>query len=221
MRRRPWSTNIRKARAIRTTRCRAPSTLSSTGDTRNLPTRRMESTSSVGWRRTGTTTWIKSSRRHCRRRAASPEPMTTTQPELWAGFECTVNRVGDRRFDQLALSGHDKRDSDLELLGELGVHAVRYPVLWERVERDGWGWSDRRLARLRELGIQPIVGLVHHGSGPPRTNLLDSTFAEQLAAFAGEAAARYPWVEAWTPINEPLTTARFSALYGHWYPHAR
>ena len=24
----------------------------------------------------------------------------------------------------------------------------------------------------------------------------------------------------WTPVNEPLTTARFSALYGHWYPHA-
>ncbi|HWA16628.1 MAG TPA: hypothetical protein VG817_09350, partial [Gemmatimonadales bacterium] len=22
-----------------------------------------------------------------------------------------------------------------------------------------------------------------------------------------------------TPVNEPLTTARFSALYGHWYPH--
>jgi dTDP-4-dehydrorhamnose reductase len=23
------------------------------------------------------------------------------------------------------------------------------------------------------------------------------------------------------PVNEPLTTARFSALYGLWYPHAR
>ena len=28
-------------------------------------------------------------------------------------------------------------------------------------------------------------------------------------------------MEAWTPVNEPLTTARFSALYGHWYPHLR
>jgi dTDP-4-dehydrorhamnose reductase len=25
----------------------------------------------------------------------------------------------------------------------------------------------------------------------------------------------------WTPVNEPLTTARFSGLYGHWYPHGR
>ena len=26
-------------------------------------------------------------------------------------------------------------------------------------------------------------------------------------------------MESYTPVNEPLTTARFSALYGHWYPH--
>ena len=38
---------------------------------------------------------------------------------------------------------------------------------------------------------------------------------------AGAAAERYPWIEDWTPVNEPLTTARFSALYGHWYPHAQ
>jgi len=34
-------------------------------------------------------------------------------------------------------------------------------------------------------------------------------------------AERYPWVRDWTPVNEPLTTARFSALYGHWQPHAQ
>ena len=28
-------------------------------------------------------------------------------------------------------------------------------------------------------------------------------------------------MEDWTPVNEPLTTARFSGLYGHWYPHGR
>jgi dTDP-4-dehydrorhamnose reductase len=28
-------------------------------------------------------------------------------------------------------------------------------------------------------------------------------------------------VEDYTPVNEPLTTARFAALYGHWYPHHR
>jgi dTDP-4-dehydrorhamnose reductase len=138
--------------------------------------------------------------------------------ELWAGIECTVNRIGDAHFDQLAHNGHDHRLRDLDLFAELGARRVRYPVLWERTQ--DWSWSDERLCRLRELGIDPIVGLVHHGSGPLGTNLLDERFPAQLAAFALRVAERYPWVKHWTPINEPLTTARFSALYGHWYPHA-
>jgi dTDP-4-dehydrorhamnose reductase len=141
--------------------------------------------------------------------------------ELWAGPECTVARVRADVVDQLELTGHAARAGDLDRLASLGVAAVRYPVLWERVERDGWDWADERLARLRELGIRPIVGLVHHGSGPPRTSLLDPGFADGLAAFARAAAERYPWVEEWTPVNEPLTTARFSGLYGFWYPHRR
>ncbi|HEU5072625.1 MAG TPA: family 1 glycosylhydrolase, partial [Polyangiaceae bacterium] len=77
------------------------------------------------------------------------------------------------------------------------------------------------MRRLRDLGIEPIVGLVHHGSGPLHTHLLDPEFPSELAAHARNVAERYPWVKYFTPVNEPLTTARFSALYGHWYPHAR
>ncbi|MBV8363800.1 MAG: sugar nucleotide-binding protein, partial [Candidatus Eremiobacteraeota bacterium] len=58
-------------------------------------------------------------------------------------------------------------------------------------------------------------------SGPLSTNLLDARFATKLAAFARAVAKRYPHLRWFTPINEPLTTARFSALYGHWYPHRR
>jgi dTDP-4-dehydrorhamnose reductase len=158
----------------------------------------------------------------------STEPIRQTirLPELWGGFECTVNRLGDSYMDQLELSGHAQRESDLDLLRELGVSAVRYPVLWERVAPNGiesadWSWSDRRLQKLRELKIRPIVGLLHHGSGPKQTNLLDPRFPELFAEYARAVAERYPWVEAYTPINEPLTMARFSALYGHWYPHGK
>ena len=146
--------------------------------------------------------------------------------ELWGGVECTVNRVGDRWFDQVALSGHDARDGDLDRFAALGLRTLRYPVLWERLAPEDpddidWRWTDARLHRLRALGIRPIVGLVHHGSGPRYTSLLDPAFPEKLARFAGAVAARYPWVTHFTPVNEPLTTARFSALYGHWYPHRR
>ncbi|MBD0258867.1 MAG: sugar nucleotide-binding protein, partial [Cytophagales bacterium] len=87
--------------------------------------------------------------------------------------------------------------------------------------RADWSWADERLGRLRELGIAPIVGFVHHGSGPRHTSLVDPAFPDKLAGYAAAFAARYPWVEDFTPVNEPLTTARFSGLYGHWYPHGK
>ena len=146
--------------------------------------------------------------------------------ELWGGVECTVNRVGDHYFSQLERSGHDSRFDDLDRVAELGVRALRYPVLWERLAPDGienadWSWSDERLGRLRELGMTPIVGLIHHGSGPAHTSLVDPKFATKLAEYASAVAKRYPWIEYFTPVNEPLTTARFSGLYGVWYPHGR
>lgn len=146
--------------------------------------------------------------------------------ELWAGVECSMVRVGDRVRDQLALTGHADRMEDLDLIAGLGIKKIRYPVLWERSAPDDpdacdWQWSDERLARLRELGITPIVGFVHHGNGPRYTNLLDPQFPDLLSAYAEKVAARYPWLDAYTPINEPLTTARFSCLYGHWYPHEK
>ncbi len=145
----------------------------------------------------------------------------TGRPEVWAGIECTVNRVGDRYHDQLARLGHEIRPDDVDRLADLGVKAVRYPVLWERHAADPAEWirTDDRLARLRARGVRPILGLVHHGSGPPHTSLVDPGFAEGLASFAAQVADRYPWADAYTPVNEPLTTARFTGLYGHWYPH--
>ena len=146
--------------------------------------------------------------------------------ELWGGLECTVNRVGDHYVDQFALLGHRDRPDDVDLVADLGVRALRYPIHWETVapERPGsrdYAWYDQRLERCRARGVGVIAGLVHHGSGPRYTDLLDEDFPRLLADYARATAARYPWIERWTPVNEPLTTARFAALYGHWYPHRR
>jgi len=144
--------------------------------------------------------------------------------QLWGGLECTVNRVRDQYFSQMERNGHAERLQDLERFASLGIRAIRYPVLWERTAPDGidsadWSWSDERLPVLQQLGVTPIVGLVHHGSGPRHTSLVSPDFAEKLAEYAGAVARRYPWVEYWTPVNEPCTTARFSGLNGVWYPH--
>jgi len=145
--------------------------------------------------------------------------------QLWGGIECTVNRVDERYFDQIKYSGHHGRVTDLELIADLGIQVLRYPVIWERTELKDhsldFAWADERLTRLKELGVETVVGLVHHGSGPAHTSLVQGCFPEKIAAFAEQVARRYPWVSRFTPINEPLTTARFSGLYGHWYPHGR
>lgn len=158
--------------------------------------------------------------------AQPSSPLAQLPLEMWGGVECTINRVGDTYFDQLERNGHLQRIEDLDLFAELGIRALRYPVQWERIAPNGiehadWSWTDERLGRLQDLGIRPIVGLVHHGSGPRSTSLIDADFAEGLAVFAQAVAERYPWLESYTPVNEPLTTARFSGLYGHWYPHGR
>jgi dTDP-4-dehydrorhamnose reductase len=144
--------------------------------------------------------------------------------ELWGGVECTVVRVGDEYRNQIVETGHHGRLDDLDTIAALGIKAIRYPIVWETVAPDrpdelDFGWTDERLARLRSLGIEVIGGLVHHGSGPRYTSLLDPNFPKLLGDYAARVAGRYPWIEWWTPVNEPLTTARFSCLYGHWYPH--
>ena len=146
--------------------------------------------------------------------------------EMWGGVECTVNRVGDRYFDQIARTCHMSHLDDLDRFADLGLKALRVPVLWEHVQPDSgsdanWEWADRALERLRDRGVRPIVGLLHHGFGPRWVDVRAPEFPEQLARFARMVAERYPWVDAYTPVNEPLTTARFSGLYGHWHPHGR
>jgi dTDP-4-dehydrorhamnose reductase len=147
--------------------------------------------------------------------------------ELWASPEPTFARIdADTVRDQIAETGLDVRTGDAERIAALGVSASRVPVLWERVapadpQEHDFSEPERRLNALRAAGIEPIVTLLHHGSGPRYTDLLDPAFPLWFAEYAEATARAFPWVRRWTPINEPLTTARFATLYGVWYPNAR
>jgi dTDP-4-dehydrorhamnose reductase len=142
--------------------------------------------------------------------------MSITEAPLavWGGLECTINRVCDHYFDQFA-QANLYAEPNQELIAGLGIQKLRFPVLWERhqpaQETDiDWSYTDGQLAFYRDRGIDVIATLVHHGSGPSFTNLLDPQFPNLLADYARQVALRYPWLEYFTPVNEPLTTARFS-----------
>ncbi|MBC8143090.1 MAG: family 1 glycosylhydrolase [Armatimonadetes bacterium] len=150
------------------------------------------------------------------------------QLELWAGLEGSLTRVGDSLYDQFAETGHLTRAGDFDRIADLGATTVRYALHWERIAPDGdlfradWRFTDAQMTRFQERGVAVAATLLHHGSGAiGYTSLLDPHFPAKFAAFARAAAERYPFVTLWTPINEPLTTARFAGLYGFWHPHGR
>lgn len=149
-----------------------------------------------------------------------------THIPIWAGVECTVNRVNDAYFNQCEKNGHLQRTEDIARFAELGIERIRYPFLWEMVastsiDQLDWSWTDIRALELKRHGLSPIAGLLHHGSGPRSTDLTDPEFPRKFANYARLFAERYPWITDYTPINEPLTTARFSGLYGVWFPHRK
>ncbi|HEX8280166.1 MAG TPA: family 1 glycosylhydrolase, partial [Chthoniobacterales bacterium] len=151
---------------------------------------------------------------------------TNGRLELWGGAEPTISRIGDRFFSQFERNGHRTRLSDLDQFAQIGLRTLRFPILMEEIAPESltvlhWDRLDPQIERLQELGIKPIAGLLHHGSGPRYTSLVDPDLPEKLGVFARAVAERYPWIDSFTPVNEPLTTARFSGLYGHWYPHGR
>ncbi len=147
------------------------------------------------------------------------------QTELWGGMECTINRVGNLYFDQLHYSDYYNKDYK-EDISKLGLKKLRFPILWEKHEpvqkmEIDWEWTSNQLYFFKEKQIDIIAGLVHHGSGPAFTNLLDPDFPVLLANYAKKVAKQFPWIKFYTPVNEPLTTARFSGLYSLWYPHKK
>ncbi len=147
-------------------------------------------------------------------------------PELWGGIESACVHLEDGTYDQLESTGHLARNDDLEQILDLGLHALRYPVQIDHVapqglDRADWSLSDERLGMLSMAGTRPVVTLLHHGTRYGNIDVRAEEFAGLIAEYAAAVATRYPWLRDYTPINEPLTTARFSCLYGHWYPHER
>ena len=97
-----------------------------------------------------------------------------TQPNefLWCtGIEDTFvfnpHEVTGRILDEYELTGHYERwASDIELMKELGVTSARYGIPWYKIqtEPNKWDWSfaDKTLGKLFELGIDPIVYMIHY-----------------------------------------------------------
>ncbi|TYB71321.1 family 1 glycosylhydrolase [Nonomuraea sp. PA05] len=133
---------------------------------------------------------------------------------------------GARPIDEYELTQHyDRWHDDLALAAEAGATQIRWGVPWHRVQpepgRWDWSWLDRVVARFGELGLTPIVDLMHYGT----PLWLDGQFAApdyplRVAEYGAAVAERYrDRLSIFTPMNEPLLTARFCGLSGYWPPY--
>jgi beta-glucosidase len=153
---------------------------------------------------------------------------------VWAtGIENTFvpqTRPGHRALDEYQLMGHYEHwREDLALVHELGVRAVRWGVPWYRVEpfqpgEFDWRWTDQVLPYLvEELGITPVIDLMHYGC--PfwlRREFASTEYPEAVARYAEAFARRYAGLVRWyTPLNEPIVTALYCGQRGLWPPYLR
>ena len=132
----------------------------------------------------------------------------------------TINQ-GRTRVDQMALCGHyEKWHHDFDLVQELGIHFLRYgPPLhtsWLGPNKYDWGFADETYRDLFKRNIVPITDLCHFGVPDWVGNFQNPDFPALFADYARAFAARFPWVQLYTPINEMYICATFSAMYGWW-----
>ncbi len=155
-------------------------------------------------------------------------------PFAWAlGIEDTfvpqVHARSGRILDEYVLTQHDRFwREDLRMIRAIGVRYLRYGIPWYQVNpapgRFDWSWTDVALPFLvEELGIQPILDLVHYGA--PlwlEGTFLAPDYPERVAEYAAAVADRYGHlVKLWTPLNEPRVHAHFSGRVSAWPPYRR
>ncbi len=117
--------------------------------------------------------------------------------------------------------GHyDRWEEDLSLVEDLGVRFLRYGIplykVYTGTEAFDWEFSDLSFDQLKNKDIAPIADLCHFGVPDWIGDFQNPDFPKLFAAYAGEFAKRYPWIQLYTPINEMFITAMFSAQYGWW-----
>jgi len=136
---------------------------------------------------------------------------------------------GMRALDEYELVGHyEQWRDDLRLAKACGAQMIRWGIPWYRVEpRRGhfdWSWTDQVIPYMvDELGLEPIIDLVHYGTPEWLTkSFIDPEYPEAVAAYAYAVADRYKdRLRYYTPLNEPIITSLMCGMRGVWPPYQR
>jgi beta-glucosidase/6-phospho-beta-glucosidase/beta-galactosidase len=146
------------------------------------------------------------------------------------GIECSYPTIAgadgrSKRIDELEATFHYQRwREDLALVKEMGLCWLRYGPPYYKIHlgpgRYDWEFTDQVFAEMRRLDIRPIADLCHFGVPDWVGNFQNPDWPELFAQFAGAFAARFPWVQFYTPVNEIYVCAKLSTLAGFWNERA-
>jgi beta-glucosidase/6-phospho-beta-glucosidase/beta-galactosidase len=133
---------------------------------------------------------------------------------------------GEKPLDEYELTQHYHFwHEDLGHAAEAAATMVRWGIPWYRVnpEPGKWdfSWVDRVVDRFEELGLEPIVDLMHYGTPTWLDNqFLNTNYPERMAEYAAKVAERYRGrLVHYTPLNEPLLNAIYCGEFGYWPPY--
>lgn len=139
------------------------------------------------------------------------------------GIENSIPKIknGRVRVDQMEVCGHYKHwRKDFDCVEELGLRYLRYgpPIhtTFLGPDRYDWEFADVTFAELRRRNIIPIVDLCHFGVPDWIGDFQNPDFRVHFERYARAFAARFPWVQLYTPVNEMFICATFSGKYGWW-----
>ncbi|MDB5165443.1 MAG: putative beta-glucosidase [Candidatus Saccharibacteria bacterium] len=128
-----------------------------------------------------------------------------------------------------ATDHYNRYEEDFQIIKQLNMNAYRYSIEWSRVEPEEGAWNAEAIehykiytARLRALGIEPIVTLFHFtlpvwfaakGGFEKRSNIKYFVrYAEKIMNELG------PHVKIVVTLNEPTVYAVESYHEHHWPP---
>jgi beta-glucosidase len=137
-------------------------------------------------------------------------------------------RQGEKPLDEYELTQHYHFwHEDLGHAAESGATMVRWGIPWYRInpapgEWD-FSWLDQVVDRFMELGLEPIVDLMHYGTPTWLENeFVNANYPERVAEYAGKVAERYRGrLRHYTPLNEPLLNVLYSGEFEYWPPYLR
>lgn len=148
----------------------------------------------------------------------------TAGPSFLAAFESTY--LPGHGVDVAETTGHARRwAQDLDAVVASGVRRLRYPLRWHRIEPSpgvfDFSHADEVLDHLRARGLDPVLDLLHHTSYPEWLDdgFRDRRFGAAYLRYAVAVAERYPWLRAYTLLNEPFATLFLAGHEALWPPY--